>query len=103
MARDESGGHHRGVWETTDPEGVRVLLTGSTWRHIVHRHPELERSRAAILGAVRFPETTRSGHARNEEWFYGRSAGPTRWVRVVVHYHDDRDLITTAIPRTEVP
>jgi hypothetical protein len=92
------------VWETSDPDGVQVLLTVSTWRHIVDRHPELSHARTAILGVVRFPETTRPGHARNEEWFYGRYfAGPTRWVRVVVHYHDDRGRITTAVPRTEVP
>lgn len=38
-------------------------------RHILERHPELERNRAAILDAVRFPPMTRSGHADKEEWF----------------------------------
>jgi hypothetical protein len=91
------------MWQTKDPDGRTVVLTFGRWRHILQRHPELERSRAAILNAVRFPMTTRPGHADNEEWFYGRCPGPTQWIRVVVHYHPEGAWITTAIPRREVP
>jgi hypothetical protein len=91
------------VWETTDPDGCRIVLTPARWAHIVERHAELAGSRDAILAAVRFPAAYRSGHEPNEEWYYARGVGPARWVRVVVHYHADVGLITTAFPRGDLP
>lgn len=91
------------MWETSDRQARRVLLTHVRWRHIAERHPELSSSREAILAAVSSPEEWRRGHESNEEWFYARGVGPSLWVRVVVHYHDDVGSITTAFPRRELP
>ena len=58
------------MWETTDRDGRRVLLTQPRWRHIADRHPELASSRVAILAAVASPVASRPGHQPSEEWFY---------------------------------
>ena len=91
------------MWETTDPDGRRVLLTQPRWRQIAEQHPELASSRDAILAAVALPEASRPGHEPNEVWFYARSVGPSGWVRVVVHYHESVGSITTAFPRRDLP
>jgi hypothetical protein len=62
------------VWKTVDPEGQIVVLTEERWRHIVFRHRELT-----------------------------RRSGPSRWIKVVVHYESDRGEIMTAFPRRWFP
>ena len=89
--------------ETTDPDGRRVLLTQSRWRHIAEQHPELASSRDAILTAVALPVASRPGHEPNEEWFSARGVGGSGWVRVVGHYHESVGSITTAFPRRDLP
>jgi hypothetical protein len=91
------------MWETVDPDGRRVVLTFERWRHIVARHPELADLRDAILDAVATPREHHAGHERNEEWFYAHGQGPTRFVRVVVHFGEASGRITTAFPRRRVP
>jgi hypothetical protein len=91
------------VWETTDPDGLRVTLTFARWRHIVERHPELAAAREAILRAVAAPAARRAGRDLDEQWFYGQGFGPSRFVRVVVHFKGGSGSITTAFPRRALP
>ena len=96
-------GHDRRVWETTDPDGRRVVLSFSRWHHILDKHGELGRQRDTVLEAVARPDERLPGRKAHEEWFYRRTARPSRWVRVVVHYEGDRGLIVTAFPRRLFP
>ncbi len=91
------------MWETTDPDGRRVVLTFGRWRHILDKHRELGRRRETVLEAVAHPDERLPGRKAQEEWFYRRTAWPSRWIRVVVHYEGDRGLIVTAFPRRLFP
>lgn len=103
IAGRKLGGHDRVVWETTDPDGRRVVLTFERWRHIVDKHGDLVRHRRAVLEAVAQPDERIPGRKRDEEWFYGSDARTNRWIRVVVHYEGDRGHIVTAFPRRLIP
>ncbi len=37
-------------------DGVEVVLSEERWRHIVLRHPELEKERSLVLSAVADPD-----------------------------------------------
>lgn len=103
IAGESARDHHHSVWETVDPDGRRVVLTFARWRHIVERHPELAHQRVRILGAVSAPDRQINGRRRDERWFYGRGIGPSRYVKVVVHYEGDHGRIATAFPRGAFP
>jgi hypothetical protein len=91
------------VWETIDPDGRRVELAFDRWRHICVQHPELEAFRTEILALVSAPETRLPGRQPAEEWLYGSGFGPTRHVKVVVHYEGDIGQVATAFPRRRFP
>lgn len=90
------------MWETVDPDGRRVVLTGQRWLHIVGRHRELGVGPEALMDAVARPDRQVPGREVGEEWFYG-GAGPSLWIRVVVHYEQEQGLIVTAFPRRAFP
>lgn len=92
--------------ETEDPDGRRVELTAERWRHILIEpdgHPELVDYQAEVMRAVHAPDQRRPGRKRNEQWFFLRDAGPSRWLQVVVAYEDDRGWIVTAFGRRRSP
>lgn len=91
------------MWETVDPQGRRVVLTRLRWLHICSRHGELKVEPDVLLEAVARPDRRAPGRERGEEWFYLEGAGPSRWIRVVVHYEGARGLILTAFPRRSFP
>lgn len=91
------------VWETRDPDGRLVVMTRERWRHVLDDHPELADAREAILDAVAGPVARRAGRNVGEEWFYGHGFGPSRLVKVVVHFRGDVGSITTAFPRRGFP
>jgi hypothetical protein len=91
------------VWETIDPQGRRVVLTHLRWLHICARHGELDLEPDVLLDAVARPDRRAPGRGRSEEWFYRHGVGPSRWIRVVVHYEQERSLIVTAFPRRSFP
>lgn len=91
------------MWETRDPDGRRVLLTAERWQHILEEHAELGLKPPDIVAVVAEPEHRLRGRAPQEEWFYRGGAGPSRWVRVVVHYEQALGRIVTAFPRRAVP
>ena len=86
-----------------DPDGRTVLLTPRAWRHILSRHEELGINAEAILDIVAQPDRRAYEPTTGEEWFYRSGIGPSRWIRVVVHYEADSGRVTTAFPRRRFP
>jgi len=92
--------------EVVDPDGRRVELTDERWQHILvdpDGHPELADYQAQVMRAVQMPDERRSGRKSNEQWFFLRHAGPSRWLQVVVAYDHDRGWIVTAFGRRRDP
>jgi hypothetical protein len=79
----------RGV-AVTDPTGRSVVLNAERWMDIKTRHPELRPYRADVLAAVQRPTSQIPGRRPDEEWFYRRGAGPSRWLKVVVAWRPHR-------------
>jgi hypothetical protein len=91
------------MWHAVDRKGRRIVLSETRWRHIRERHPELAASPEEVLDAVVHADERRAGHEAGEEWFYRRNLGPSRWIRVVVHFESGEGTVTTAFPRREIP
>jgi hypothetical protein len=91
------------VWKTVDPEGRDVVLEWTGWSHVLRRHPYIGVEPDVLLDTVARPNARRLGPGPGEEWFYRRGAGPSAWIRVVVHYELERGLIVTAFPRRSFP
>ncbi len=91
------------MWETTDPEGRRVVLTLAAWRHIVERYDELAGLRTVVLAAVADPDRHITGRAEGEEWLYRHGLGPSLWVKVAVHFGPVEGGVVTAFPRRRFP
>lgn len=90
------------MWETTDPDGRRVVLTRRRWHHILEGHGELDVTPGELLDAVRAPDRSLR-RSTGEDWFYVESVGPSRWLRVVVHYGHGLGWIVTAFARRSYP
>lgn len=88
---------------TLDPDGRRVVLTKKSWRHIVHDHPQLRRRLRSVAAAVGEPDRRVPGRSPGEEWFYIGREGPSRWLKVVVHYDEGEGRIITAFPWRSFP
>ena len=88
---------------TRDPDGVSVELTDERWGHVVDGQPELAPYRSAIVTAVEAPTKVLLGRAGNERWHYLQSAGPSRWLKVVVAYEGRRGHVVTAFARRSIP
>ena len=95
--------HASGGVAVTDPSGRSVALSPERWVHITTRHPELHSYRADVLAAVRSPTRRIRGRRPDEEWFYRRGAGPSRWLKVVVAYEGAVGEIRTAFARRAFP
>ncbi len=66
------------MWETNDPEGLRVVLTAARWHHIVERHSEFPHLRSEVLRTVDSPGLRRPGRDPGEEWFFLEGVGPSQ-------------------------
>jgi len=87
-----------------DPRAREVVLTAERWEHIVDGHPELETHEEDLVRAVQVPTLTAAGRERDEEWFYLRDAGPSRWLKVVIVFDSPASgRIITAFPRRRKP
>jgi len=91
--------------EVVDPDGRRVELTVERWQHIIRLdgHPELTGFQADVLRTVQAPDKRRTAPRSNEQWFFVRDAGPSRWLQVVVAYEAGRGFIVTAFGRRQDP
>ena len=91
------------MWETLDPEGRRVVLDEVAWTHIILEHDDLDCVPRDILQAVEAPGRHMHGREPREEWFYAPEIGPSRWLKVVVHYEEGAGRIVTAFARRSFP
>jgi hypothetical protein len=93
------------VAEVVDPDGRSVELTDERWQHITRPdgHPELTGLKSEVLRAVQAPDTRQTAPRSNEEWFFLRGVGPSRWLQVVVAYEGGRGFIVTAFGRRKDP
>ncbi len=91
------------MWETTDPDGRKVELPIDNWLHILEIHTELRVEAEAIVDVVRDPEHAIGGRTAGERWYYRGGAGPSWWIKVVVHYEHGHGRIVTAFPRRAFP
>jgi len=91
------------MWKTVDSDGRRVSMPFEAWRHIVEAHPELILDQLQLLRIVEAPEHRITGRETGEECFYRSGLGPSRWVKVVVHFERHRGNIVTAFPRRRFP
>ena len=92
------------MWETTDPDGRRVSLEWSRLRHVREDHPYLGVRVHVLLEIVAAPDRRVPGREAGEEWFYGHNrGGPSRWIKVVVHYEGGCGRLVTAFPRRSFP
>jgi hypothetical protein len=88
---------------TTDPDGTPVELTAERWHHIRTGHPDLAPYRDAVLTGISAPTIRRPGREPNQWWHYLQDAGPSRWLKVVVAYEEDRGYVRTAFARRSFP
>lgn len=103
IARSARRTHDRSVWETIDPDGRPVGLSFGSWRHILETHDELGVPPEVVLDIVADPDHRAPGREAKEVWFYKAGLGPSRWIKVVVHYERGRGWIVTAFPRRSFP
>lgn len=83
--------------------GAARDLTLRSLGSIVSGHPEIGAHLEVVLAAVRRPDVWHPGHKQQEQWFYLRDAGPSRWLKVVVLYDHDKGSIVTAFARRRMP
>ena len=95
--------HDESVWETVDPDSREVALDWQGWAHILAKHRDLAVAPSVVLRVVATPHERMPGRVATEEWFYRRGAGPSGWIKVVVHYEGARGLIVTAFARRSFP
>ena len=88
---------------TLDPSGRRVELDEERWQHIVQQHPRMARYVRSVMAAIRDPDRILPGDEPGEEFFYLEGEGPSRWLKVVVHFEEEEGRIITAFPRSSMP
>lgn len=91
------------MWIVRTPDDVPVELTFERWRHVIRAHPELAGCRRSVLAAIRSPTEIQCGRKPNEAWHYLLGAGPSRWLKVVVAFDEDRGFVVTAFARRAFP
>ncbi|MHB8296267.1 MAG: hypothetical protein ACYDH5_16960 [Acidimicrobiales bacterium] len=84
------------------PDRQPIHLSEERWAHIVEGHPELWGWRDRILSILAEPGQVVPGRRPGEEWLYG-TGGPSRWLKVVVQWDDDRATVVTAFARRRMP
>lgn len=91
------------MWRSSDPDGREVVLDWVGWSHILRRHPYIGVEPQDIVATVARPDARMLGRDVGEEWFYRSGLGRSAWIKVVVHYEQERGLIVTAFPRRSFP
>ncbi len=91
------------VASVEDPDGRSVELTEERWRHVEEVHPEIAGLVDDVMATVSDPHRRSEGREAGEQWFYREGLGPTRWLKVVVSYGEERGFIVTAHGRRSFP
>jgi hypothetical protein len=91
--------------EAADPDGARIVVLGELWRgKILRDHPELDSHLADVLRAIGAPDQILPDpvyeHRRRH---YLRSAGPSRWLVVVVSYEQEPARVISAFGNRKDP
>lgn len=91
--------------ETTDPEGVQVVLSDRVWREkILRDHPEMIEHKSHVLEAVSQPcHIAQDPHFEERTRYYARDMGPSRWLLVVVSYEQTPARIVSAFANRKDP
>lgn len=89
--------------QSSSPSSTRRSRARTCWLHVVRYHEELQAELQAILDGLAAPTLRRRGRRPGEEWFYAAGPGPTRFVKVVVHYEGGEGRMVTAFPRRAFP
>ena len=95
----------RGVAETVDPAGTRVVLHERVWSEKIARdHPEIAPHKNDALHAVTMPDHVAADpDSASRKRFYLRGAGPSRWLLVVVSYEQKPARIISVFANRKDP
>lgn len=91
--------------ESTDPNGVRVVLLERVWTSkVLANHPEMEGQLDPTLRAVATPDHIAADpvHALRRR-YYRQNTGPSRWLLVVVSYEQEPARIISAFGNRKDP
>jgi hypothetical protein len=91
------------IHEQQDPDGRRVVLDESGWRHIVAEHPELAPHAVAIMATVAEPDHRENDLRPGRERFWRERLGPSGWLFVVVDFAERPARVVTAFGRRDDP
>lgn len=84
--------------------GRQVVLTETTWDHILEGHIALDGHEEALKTAVERADVVHRGKGAGVECLCGKALGPARWLVVVVAYGPDgTGRIKTAYPKNRDP
>jgi hypothetical protein len=91
------------ITETRSPDGRDVVLTGTTWAHIVGDKEDMADYEEAVMLTISRPDVREDDPRPGRERFFRRGVGPDRWMRVVVEFRGERDLVVTAFGQSNDP
>jgi hypothetical protein len=84
------------------PGGRPVELTWNAWSHVRKRHPEMAQSLLDIVLTIEHPHYSQPDVQPGRERLF-RRAGSDRWIRVVLEFHGDFDVVVTAFSQAVDP
>jgi hypothetical protein len=86
----------------TSADGRRAELDATTWDYVLAGHPEMANHLDDVIKPLEQPEL-REDDPRPGRIRYFRRCGPERWVRVVVQFGGETDVVVTAFPHSNDP
>ena len=90
------------IARATGPDGRDAELRAATWDHVLAGHPEIAKHLDDVIETIEQPELReddpRPGRVRSF-----RRCGPERWIRVVLEFAGDVDVVVTTFPQTNDP
>jgi hypothetical protein len=91
------------IARAVDPDGRAVVLTRDGWAHVIAGHPEMAGQRELVMRAIAEPEHRAPDVRPLRARYFLRSAGPSRWIRVVVDFSEAEAFVVTAFPERRDP
>ena len=84
------------------PEDRPVELTWDAWDHVRKRHPEMADLLLDIVLTIEHPHYAEPDIQPGRKRLF-RRGGPDGWIRVVLEFRGDFDLVVTAFPQAVDP